>query len=134
MITKDIIKVLESLQDIFDCSYLDKNPELFSNKNEKVIGEFKVETPENIWIDEFFVLRGKMYSFKRRNDSKININCYSKFQSKHIRFEEYEKWLYGEEYQRECDKCLLGSINHEMNLQKVKKNEHYLYSMINHVI
>ena len=46
--TKDIVKDLKYLEDIFDFSNLDKNHELFSNKNEKVIGKFKMETPENI--------------------------------------------------------------------------------------
>ena len=54
--TKDIIKDLKNLEDILDFSNLDKNHELFSNKNRKVIGFFKKETPENIWIDEFVCL------------------------------------------------------------------------------
>ena len=62
--TKDIIKDLKNLEDIFDFSNLDKNHELFSNKNKKVIGKTK-----NIWIDEFFCLRSKMYAFKFGDDS-----------------------------------------------------------------
>ena len=42
--TKDIIKDLKNLEDIFDFSDLDENHELFSNKNRKVIGKFKIET------------------------------------------------------------------------------------------
>ena len=38
--TKDIFKDLKNLDDIFDFSNLDKNHELFSNKNKKVIGFF----------------------------------------------------------------------------------------------
>ena len=38
--TKNISKDLKNLEDIFDFSNLDKNHELFSNKNEKVIGKF----------------------------------------------------------------------------------------------
>ena len=45
--TKDTIKELKNLEDIFDFSNLDKYGELFSNKNEKVIGNFKNETPKN---------------------------------------------------------------------------------------
>ena len=51
--TKDNTKDLKNLEDIFDFSNLDKNHELFTNKNTKVIGKFKIETPKNIWIDEF---------------------------------------------------------------------------------
>ena len=46
--TKDIIKDLKNLEDIFDFSNLDKNNELFSNENKKVIGFFKIETPVSI--------------------------------------------------------------------------------------
>ena len=57
--TTNIIKDLKNLDNIFDFSNLDKNHELFSNKNKKVIGKFKIETPQNIWIDEFVCLRSK---------------------------------------------------------------------------
>ena len=67
--TKDIIKDLKNLEDLFDFSNLDENHELFSNKK-KVIGKFKIETPKNIWIDEFICLRSKMYAFKGGDDSK----------------------------------------------------------------
>ena len=119
--TKDIIKDLKNLEDIFDFSNLDKNHELFSDKNKKVIGKFKIGTPKNIWIDEFVCLRSKMYAFKSGDDSKNNIKGISKSQSKIIKFEEYKKCLDGEEYQQECDIYIIRSINHEMLLQKVKK-------------
>ena len=47
------IKDLKKLEDIFDLSNLDENHELYSNKNEKVVGKFKNECPKNIWIHEF---------------------------------------------------------------------------------
>ena len=40
--TKDNIKDLKNLEDFFDFSNLDKSHELFSNKNKKVIGKFKI--------------------------------------------------------------------------------------------
>ena len=51
--TKDITKELKKMEDIFDFSNLDQNHELFSIKNIKVYGKFKIKTPENFWIDEF---------------------------------------------------------------------------------
>ena len=36
-------------------------------KTKKVIGKFKIETPKNIWIDEFVCLRSKAYSVKCKN-------------------------------------------------------------------
>ena len=120
--TKDIIKDLKKLEDIFDFSNLDENHELFSNKNKKVIGKFKIETPKNIWIDEFICLRSKMYAFKCGNDSKNKLKGISKSQSKHIKFEEYYNCLCDGEYQRECNNYIIRSINHEMVLQEVEKS------------
>ena len=124
MKTKDIIKELKNLEDIFDFSNLDENHELFSNRNKKVIGKFKIETPKNIWKDEFVCLRSKAYSFKCKNEdeNKNEIKGISKSQSKHINFEEYYNCLFGGEYQRECNKYIIRSINHEMVLQEVKKS------------
>ena len=78
--TKDIITDLKNLEDIFDFSNLDENHELFSNKNKKVIGKFKIETPKNIWIDDFSALRSKMYAFKCGDDSKNDLKGISKSQ------------------------------------------------------
>ena len=124
MITNDIIKDLKNLEDIFDFSNLDKNHELFSNRNEKVIGKFKIETPKNVIIDEFVCLRSKAYSFKCKDnkEDKNKIKGVSKSQSKHIKFEEYYNCLFGNEYQRECNNYIIRSINHEMVLQEVKKS------------
>ena len=47
MKTENNIKDLEKLEDIFDFSNPAENHELFSNKNKKVIGKFKMETPKN---------------------------------------------------------------------------------------
>ena len=72
MNTKDIIKDIKNLENFFDFSSLNENHELFSNKNEKVIFKFKLETPKNIWVDEFVAFRSKMYAFKCGGDSKKN--------------------------------------------------------------
>ena len=125
--TKDIIKDLKNSEDKFDFSNLDKNHELFSNKNKKLIGKFKIETPTNIWIDEFIALRSKMYAYRCGDDSKNKLKGISKSQSKNIKFEEFKKCLDGDEYQQECDNYITRSINHEMVLQKVKKSTIYFF-------
>ena len=53
--TKDIIKDLKNLEDIFDFSNLYKNHELFSNKNKKEIGFFRIETPKLFGLTNLFV-------------------------------------------------------------------------------
>ena len=45
MKTKDIIKDLKNLEDIFDYSNLNKNHEIYSERNKKVFVKFKIETP-----------------------------------------------------------------------------------------
>ena len=90
MKTQNIINDLKNLEDIFDFSNLDEKHELFSSKNKKRVGFFKIETPRNIWIDEFVCLRSKAYSFKCKDnkEDKNKIKGISKSQSKHIKFEE----------------------------------------------
>ena len=85
--TKDIIKVLKKFEDLLDFSNLNENHEIFSNKNKKVSGKFKIETPKNIWIDEFHASRSKCYAFRCGNKLK----GFSKSQSKNIKSEEYKK-------------------------------------------
>ena len=120
--TQNKFNNLKNLEDLFDFSNLNKNPEVFSNKNKKVLGKFKIETPENNWIDEFVALRSKCYAFKCGDDSKNKLKGISKSYSRNIKFEEYKKCLYGEEYQYECDNHFLRSVNHEMFLQLVQKS------------
>ena len=98
--TEDIIKDIKKLENTFDFSNLYKSFEQFSNRNEKDISKFKLETPKIIWIDEFVCLRSKMYSFKCRDDNKIKLKGYSKSQSKHIKFEEYYNCFFGGDYQK----------------------------------
>ena len=122
---KGTIKDLKKLEDIFDFSNLDKNHELFSKKNKKVFGKFRIETPKNLWIHEFVCLRSKMYSFECGvflNDSKNKIKGVSNSQSKHIKFEEYYNCLFGGEHQEECNHYINHSINHEMHLEEIKKS------------
>ena len=124
MRTENIFEDLENLEEIFDFSNLDENHGLFKEKKKKVVGKFKIETPENIWIDEFVCLRSKAYLYKCRDniESKNKTKGSSKCQPKHINFEEYENSLDGEEYQRECTNYILRSINQEMHLQEIKKS------------
>ena len=89
-----------------------------------MIVKFKIETPKNIWIDEFVCLRSKAYSFKCKNEdeSKNKRKGISKSQSKHNKFEEYKKCSDGMGYQNECKNYILRSINHEMHLQEIKNS------------
>ena len=82
---------------------MDENQELFSNKDKKVIGKFKIETPEKTWTDEFVCLRSILYAFKCGDDSKNKLKGVSKSQPQIFKFEEFKKCLDGKENQRECN-------------------------------
>ena len=112
---------LKNLEDIFDFSNLDDNHDLFSNKNKKVFVKLKIETPKNIWIDDFICLRSKCYAFKCGDDSKKKLKGISKSQSKNFIFEEYYNCLFGRKHQQECDNYIIRSLNHELYLKRVKK-------------
>ena len=101
---------------------MDKDHELFSKKNKKVIGKFKIKTPKKNWIDEFIALRSKMYAFKCGDDSKNRLKGISKSYSKNIKVEEYYNCLFDGEYEQKSDNYIIRSINQEMKLQQVKKS------------
>ena len=124
MKTENITEALKNLKDIFDFSNLDGNHELFSSKNKKVIGKFKIKTTKIVFMDEFVCLRSKAYSFKCKIDTenKNKIKGISKSQSKDIEIEEHYNCLFGGEYQKECDNYIIRSPNHEMYLQKVRNS------------
>ena len=89
--TKDNIKDLKNLEGLIEFSNLKENHELLSNKNKKVTGKYKMETPKFIWIDGVFCLRSKLYAFKCGDSSKIKPKSISKSYSKNLIFDEYKK-------------------------------------------
>ena len=123
--SENIIKDLKNLEDIFDFSKIDENHELYSERNEKVLGKFKIETPKNVFIDEYIALRSKMYAFKCKDkeEDKNKLKGISKNQSKNFKFEEYKKCLNGEKFKNECVIYILKSSNHDMYMQGIKKND-----------
>ena len=110
--TKDTIKDLRNLEDLFISSNLIENHEIFSNKNKKVIGQFKIETLKNFWIDEFLCLRSKVYAFNCGYVSNNKLKAISKSQSQSNKIEECKKCLDGENDQKECENYILRSVSH----------------------
>ena len=82
---------------------------------------------KNIWIDEFVCLRSKSYSFQCEDDKKDKLKGISKSPSKQITFEEYYKFLFGGEYQKECDNYIIRSIIQEMYPQQIIKSTLFLF-------
>ena len=120
MNTKNIIKDLKILGDIIDFSNLNESHELFSNKNKKMIDNFKIQNTKNNWIDRFVCLRRKRYSFKCGDESKNKLKRISKSQPKQIEFEEQKNCLFGKIYQEDSKNYVFRSINHGVHLQEKK--------------
>ena len=85
--TENLTNDFKIVENLFDFSNLNENHELFSIKK-KVVGKYKNETLELIWVDEFLALRGGAYSFKWNDKNTKILKNISKFQSKNIKFEE----------------------------------------------
>ena len=68
--TQNKIIDLKTLEDLFEFKIFNENQELFSNKIKKIVGKFKIEALELIWIDEFVCLRSKAFSFRCGNKNK----------------------------------------------------------------
>ena len=60
-------------------------------KTNKVIGKFKIETPEKVWIFEIISLKSIVYSFNCGDHIKRKLKDFSKYQTKNSNFEEYKK-------------------------------------------
>ena len=118
---KILFRDLHNLKNLFDFSNLNDNHALFSNENKKILGKYKIETPKNIWIDEFICLRSKAYLFRCNNENINKLKGITKSKVKNIKFQEYYNCLFGGSYQKECENYVIRSLDHEMYLQKVTK-------------
>ena len=90
MKSNEIVKDLDTLQEtqkMCDFSNSDKNQKLFSNELKKVTGLLKIETPKNIWLDEFVRLRSKVYACKTGKDYQKKLKGIQKSYDKNIKFE-----------------------------------------------
>ena len=79
-------------------------------------------------------MRSKCFAFRCGGDSKNKLKGTSQSYSKNVKHEEYKKCLDGDEYQKECDNCIIRSLNQEMYPPQVKKNQRYLFSMMNDLL
>jgi hypothetical protein len=70
---KDIFEIMKNNKTYFDLSNYDKNHELYDKTNNKVIGKFKNESPDQ--ITEFIGLRSKLYSFVVDGEKKSHNKC-----------------------------------------------------------
>ena len=66
---RNIYKIMQENEDLFDCSGYPKEHILYSEKNKKVLGKFKDELNGNL-MSERISLRSKMYAHKIYNSKK----------------------------------------------------------------
>ena len=86
-----------------------------------MISKISVETPKNLWVDEFICLRSKMCAFNC-DDSKNKLKCILLISIKKILNLNNLKFVQMElNIKKECDNYIVRSINHEMYHQRVQK-------------
>ena len=115
--TTDIMNDLKKFGDFFDFINPKENHEIFSNRNEKVVGKCKIETPKCLYLEKSIILTSKGYAFE----------CNDKTESKRTelvnlirkKYEPCYNCSFWREYQKDCDCYKIRSINHEIYLQKV---------------
>ena len=100
IVSKDSFKDLQNLNESFDSSNLKEDHELFSNKSKQVVGKFKIETPENVFIDEFICLGSQASSLKCGIDDANKLKSISESQSKTNKIEKYYNCFFGGEYKK----------------------------------
>ena len=71
--TQEVKRDLKNLED-FEFSNLNENREIFRNKNKNVVGNSKIESSTDIFVDEFVWLRIKAHSYKCNFKNKTQIN------------------------------------------------------------
>ena len=67
--TNNVINDFSNIKFLFYFSNINKNHELYKIKKGKVVGEFRIETPKNTFL-ESFSLGSKAYSFECGSDKK----------------------------------------------------------------
>ena len=70
---------LKIFEELFDFGKLNRDHDLFSNKNKKVVGKFKLETLKSFCVGEFVALRSKAFSFKCNDEKTSELKSISKF-------------------------------------------------------
>ena len=76
----------KNLGHLFPFCNLDKNHEIFRKKVKKVVVKIKIETPNNIWKDEFNSLGSKAYSFESIDKNTNKLKSISKSHQKKLKF------------------------------------------------
>ena len=88
-------------------------------KTKQIVGKLATGTPEKVWLDEFIFLKDKAYSFECDDKDTNKLIGVSKSQSMNTDSEDCYIYLFGGEYQKECDQNYILSVNHELYPQKL---------------
>ena len=59
---KELVKLRER-KDVFDIGNIDKKHPLYSSIKKKVVGKYKIETPDAVTLNEFVTSPAKTHSF-----------------------------------------------------------------------
>lgn len=128
------ILIDDVFKDNFDLSEYDKDHKLYDDKNKKVLGKFKDETPSGI-IEEFIGIRSKMYSMQiHKPDGEQQHKARCKGVAKHliydqerkdaIKHKDFMRCVFGtklSDKKQYANQCNLVSKNHNIYANKIHK-------------
>jgi hypothetical protein len=114
---EDIYEVIKNNKDRFDLSNYPKDHELYDKTNNKVIGKFKNESPDE--IKEFIGLRSKLYSYITENDVHEHIKC------KGVKKCSVDKYLTHQDFKN----TLFNRTNKTITQNSIRSYKHQLYSI-----
>jgi hypothetical protein len=118
---QNIFEIMKENSDLFDLSNYPKNHELYDNKNNKALGKFKNESPQQ--ITEFIGLRAKLYTYSVDGENKSHNKCKgvkSCVAKKEITIDDYRHTLYERESKRVMQNGI-RSYGHELYTERVSK-------------
>lgn len=116
----DIFELMKNNKSYFDLSNYDKNHELYDKTNNKVIGKFKNESPEQ--IKEFVGLRSKLYSFIVDGEIKPHNKCkgVKKCVAETLEIEDYKNTNY-KRVNKEIKQNGIRSYKHQLFTETINK-------------
>jgi hypothetical protein len=116
----DVFELMKKEKSFFDLSNYDKNHELYDKTNNKVIGKFKNESPEQ--IKEFVGLRSKLYSFIVDGEKKSHNKCkgVKKCVAEKLKLKHYKNTNY-KRVDKEIKQNGIRSYKHQLFTETINK-------------
>lgn len=117
---QDIFQIIKENSSLFDLSNYPKDHELYDKVNNKELGKFKNESPEQ--ITEFIGLRAKLYTYSVEGEEKSHNKCkgVKTCEAKRLKIDDYRDVLYNRS-KLPVTQNGIRSYGHELFTERVNK-------------